>query len=219
MFDIGTILRSFIGKNRDALAETQMFQAQLLEDDDAQEIEEMHIPGVQYNPPVNSRNFIGKISSAFKFCVGIDDNVPKLTNLNPGEKINYASASGAVVCSIRYNNDGSIDIAAPGDMNLNGNLKVTGTIDATGNINSELDIIADSLLTAISALKHKHLGALDYDTSAPVTSATPAPSTPPSSNANGDIIDGGGTNISTHNHTQADDSDGDSQQPTSGPLN
>jgi phage baseplate assembly protein gpV len=39
--------------------------------------------------------------------------------------------SGAV---LTLKNNGSVDITAPGDLNINGNVKVTGTITATGDV-------------------------------------------------------------------------------------
>lgn len=187
MIELGRILKTRIGKNRDATQTTQLFQTQLTEDNDVQETEEMHISGVQYNPPVNSTSFISRISSAFKFVVGINDNIPKLTNLNPGERKAYGSKDGGIVCSLWYKDDGTIqidtdkdldvncagnvdvnatnvniiasaevNITAPDDVNITGDVKITGDVAVTGKIEATADVVADSGVSPISILGHRH---------------------------------------------------------------
>ena len=62
--EIGTIIRSFIDKNRDADDQVLLHQTQMIEDDDIQTVEQIHIPGFQYCPPENSRGFVGRITRA-----------------------------------------------------------------------------------------------------------------------------------------------------------
>lgn len=215
MMQFGTILKSRIGKNRDATQNTQLLQTQLTEKEDVQEIEEMHFPGVQYNPPVKSTGFIARVSEAFKFMVGINDNVPKLENLNPGERKAYGSKDGAIVCSLWYKDNGtiqidtdkdldvnatkvnvivsdSVNITAPGNVNVTGNILDDGAIDAADNISSEADVIADSNGVPISLLNHTHLGNLGYNTgiSLPAAGGVAPPTNPPHSDSTGDLITG-----------------------------
>lgn len=164
MIEIGKIISSAWKKNRDSDTKTQLFQADLLEDNDTQTLEEMHIPGVQYVPPVDSNGFFGRISEAFKIVLGIDDKVPKLEDLNPGERKAYASKDGAIVCSIWYKDDGTIQIDTTKDLNINTDGKVNFisaddfiiTVDsgkkiAFGNGTDEfLQIVSDGLTEAKS---------------------------------------------------------------------
>ena len=203
---------SRIGINADDDEETQLLECQLREDDDVQTIEEMHISGVQYNPPVESRAFFSWAWEELKMLIGINDRVPKEI-LNPGELLTYASSGGQIVCSVKYNDDGSIDITVPAGGNLIGNFNVTGDTNVDG------DVIGDFQSTKISLLNHFHLGNLGVNTGPPVAgSGTPGPATPATTNANGDIIDGTPRNLSTHTHTQPNDSGGDTEGPTSTPV-
>ena len=244
LLELGEIIKSFWDKNGDAETKTQLFQTQLTEDDDTQVVEEMHIPGVQYKPPDNSRTFVARITRAFKIAVGVDDNVPKLETLNPGERISYASDSGSIVCKIHYKNDGTIQFDTDADLIVNTdgdltatvlgatklistgdvditapNVNITGNLNVTGDIGANGDITADALATAITVLTHFHGGNLGFPTGAAIIAGGgTTPGALPSTNATGDIIDGATTNLSTHTHTQPNDAGGDAESPTSGPV-
>jgi len=194
--EIGKILRSFIGKNLDSTVETQLFQAELAEDGDQQTIEELHIPGFQYRPAADSRPFIARVTDAWKICLGIDDFITKEV-INEGERLIYADASGAITTKIHLKADGSIDIETLSAVNVIG------------------DVIADG----ISLKTHFHQGNLGFPVGAPIQSGGgTTPSSLPTANATGEIIDGPGTNLSTHTHSQANDTGGDTEQDTSAPL-
>ena len=190
MLEKGKILRSFWGKNAGSDTKTQLFQGQLLEDEDGQTIEEMHIPGVQYVPPVNSDTLYSRISSAFKIALGIDDKVPKLENLSPGERKAYGSKDGAIVCSIWYKDDGTIQIDTDKDLiaNVGGAatvesvgtlelkaplIKLTGAVECSETIEATGDIIADSGASKISQTTHRH--AINSGSSSPGPTAAPTP--------------------------------------------
>jgi len=169
--------------------------------------------------------------------MGIFDLVGRVT-LNPGEIVLYSSDGGSIAASIRWNNDGSIDLVAPGDFNITANCNITGdvdivgdqtndgTIDATGDISSEADVISDSAATAISLTDHFHVGNLGYDTTpSTMTAGTAKPAGAPEGTATGnidmngnDIIDiSGGTDYSTHVHSQGADGGGDAEVDTDPP--
>ena len=114
MLEFGKILKSRTGLNRDATEPTQLLQTQFAEGGDAQEVEEMHLAGIQYNPPVDSRGFVSRVSDAFKILVGINDNVPKET-LQPGELLLYSSDSGAIVGKIKLLKSGNLQLNGSGD--------------------------------------------------------------------------------------------------------
>ena len=155
--EIGEILKSEIAKNRDAEEETEIFQTQMVEENDEQRVEQMHIPGVQYNPPVTSRSFVQRVTKAWKFCVGIYDRVPRLTTLNPGERVSYGSKDGAIVCQLHYKDDGTIQIDTDLDLiaNVTGDLTATVTgetsVISTGDINLTTDGNAIITATKVSA--------------------------------------------------------------------
>lgn len=208
-----TIVSSEIAANRDAEVETQLFQAQLTEDDDVQTIEELHVPGFQYKPHPESRGFYGRIAEAWKIFVGIDDKVTKET-LVAGESIHYAyDSGGTIVCKTHYKVDGTIQIDtdldltinADGDLNatvsgdtiLNStgdveitapNVNITGNLNVTGDINADGDVIADAAATLISLINHYHQGNLGSPTGPSLmTGGGTSPSSPPSTDGTGNI--------------------------------
>lgn len=148
----------------------------------------------------------------------IDTDIDLIANV--GGDLNATISGSTIIESI-----GNITSTAPkwihnGDFEVNGNQVNNGTLTVSGIIKSLVDIIADYAGAAISALLHFHLANLGVNSGAalPVGGGTPPPGTPASTNGSGDIIDGSGTNLSTHNHTQPNDSNGDTESPTSGPL-
>jgi hypothetical protein len=182
---IGSILRSFIGQNRDAEDEVELHQTQMIEDDDIQTVEQQHIPGIQYNPPVGSRGFIARVGSAWRMMIGIFDLVGRIT-LSPGEIVLYSSSGGSVVAKAHLKTDGSIEITSPSNVKI---------------INAGGDIIADSSVAAISLLNHYHQGNLGFPTGTPIMSGGgSAPASPPVANPDGSITDGLGINSKTHVH-------------------
>jgi len=182
---IGSIIRSFIGKNRDAEDDTLQHQTQMIEDDDIQTVEQQHIPGFQYNPPVDSRGFVAKIGNAWKIMLGVFDLIGRLT-LAPGEIALYSSTGGSIIAKIHWKTDGSIEITAPSNVKI---------------INAGGDIIADSAVSAISLLNHYHQGNLGFPTGTPIMSGGgTAPSSLPVAESDGTITDGQGVNSKTHVH-------------------
>jgi hypothetical protein len=197
---IGTILRTFTEANGQDEDPTQICDAQLTEDNDVQTIETQKIPGIQYGPTDGKHGFFGMFRAARKIFVSLWDGVAAQT-LNQGELLAYASDNGTIKTKILLKVDGSIEITTLSAVNVIG------------------DVIADFGATNISLLNHYHQGNLGYPTgTAIVTGGGTTPSTPPTTNASGDIIDGSSTNLSAHTHTQPNDSGGDTEGPTSGPL-
>jgi len=204
---IGLITGRETKKNKDSTTESRILQCQITSNDDVQSAEYMQQAGVDSNPPDGARAIIIQLSPSWKIAVAVNDGITPDSSLEPGEFQIYSQDGGIRKSTITLKKDGSIDIVAAGDMNVEGNLNVTG------------DVVADSLVSSISLKNHTHLGNLGFDTVAPTT-GTPvaAPGSLPSTNASGDIIDGGSTNLSTHTHSQANDSNGDSEANTSAPL-
>ena len=190
--EIGKILRSFLEKNLDSTVETQLFQVELAEEGDSQTIEELHIPGFQYKPSTNNRNFVSRITDAWKICVGIDDFVTKKV-INEGECVIYSQTGGVIQAEIHVKIDGTVIIT---------------TLGGTG------DVIVDG----ISSKFHFHQGNLGFPTGPALASGGgTTPSSLPTASATGEIIDGPGTNLSIHDHSQANDSGGNVEQDTGGP--
>lgn len=224
--EIGNILRSFIGKNRDADDDTLQHQTEMVEPDDIQTVEQQHIPGFQYNPPVGSRGFVARLGNAWRIMMSVFDLVGRIT-LNPGEIILYSSSGGNVAASLKFFVNGSALLTVPNGLTVQGNSQFNGTIDATGNISSDSDVIADSLATAISLINHYHIGNLSYQTTvSQMTGGTAKPSGSPSGDASGNIdmqgndlldIGGAGTDYSTHGHEQSNDTGGDTESKTDAP--
>lgn len=223
--EIGTILRSFIGKNRDADDNTLQHTTELIEADDIQTVEQQHIPGFQYNPPVNSRGFVARLGSAWRIMLGIFDLVGRIS-LNPGEIILYSSSGGSVAASIRWYANGSIEINAPSDLTLltGGDLIVRDDILCDG------EVVANASSTPYSMTLHKHSGGnLGYDVLTPLPdsgSSNPKPAGAPFGTASGDIdmqgndlldIGGTSTDYSTHGHEQDPDSNSDTEVKTDPP--
>jgi phage gp45-like len=207
---IGTFIARITGreikKNRGGENPVRLLQAEVTSKDDTQTIEQLRQAGIDSGPVDDSRLFGFSLGgSAWKIAFAVDDGItPEAV---PGELILYSQDAGAKASIIHLKTDGSIEITAPSDVNITGNLNVTG------------DVVADSAITGISLINHYHQGNLGYPTGTSLmTGGGATPGTPPTTNSSGDIIDGGGTNLSTHTHTQGVDSRGDSEAPTSGPL-
>jgi len=150
----------------------------------------MQQAGVDSNPPDDARAVIIQLSKAWAVAVAVNDGITPDSSLETGEFQIYSQDGGVRKSTITLKKDGSIDIVAAGDMNIAGNLNVTG------------DVIADSSGTAISLIDHYHQGNLGFPTGASLmTGGGTTPSTPPSSNSSGDIIDGSGINLTIHFHS------------------
>ena len=221
--EIGTIEQSYIDKNRDGDDDVLLHKTQMVEDDDIQTVEQVHIPGFQYHPPDGSRGFIGRITNAWKKMRGVFDLVSRIT-LNPGEIVLYSSSGGSVAASLKFTTNGEAILTAPGGFSVIADTEITGDLDVdgdqtnTGDIDAEGDITADYLSSAITLLTHYHQGNLGYPTGTPIQSGGgTTPGTPPTTNAAGDIIDGSSLNLSTHKHSQGNDSNGDTEVDTGGP--
>lgn len=226
--EIGTIQSSRIGKNIDGQNDVLLHNTQLTQDDDVQTVEQMQMPGIQYNPPVGSKGFVGYVSSLWKFFKGIFDLVGRVS-LNPGEIIIYSSSGGSVQASLKFLSDGSALLTVPAGLTVEGNSQFNGTIDSTGNISSEADMISDSSATAISALNHPHIGDLGFNTGAPVPvgGGVAPPGSVPTYNSgtntadlkNMDLDNVGtiSTTLGNHTHNQPADAGGDAESPTNIP--
>ncbi len=68
MVESGDITGRSVKKNIDSTTPTQVLQVQLVEDNDVQEVEEMHIPNFQYRPEIGARGFIARVTAAWKIC-------------------------------------------------------------------------------------------------------------------------------------------------------
>jgi hypothetical protein len=175
----------------------------------------LSVYGVCSNPPKDSHivMFNSQGQESVKFGI-LNDFLNRKKGLKEGE---VAIINTKTQTTFFLNENGEIDIVNAAKVNviegevnvINGDTNITN-----GNINViNGDVIADG----ISLKNHKHLGNLGYDTSIPVLTPTPIPGTPPSSNSSGDIIDGSGTNLSSHFHIQGNDSNGDIEAPIGGP--
>jgi hypothetical protein len=236
--DIGTILRTFIAANGQDEDPTQICNAQLTEDNDDQTIETQKIPGIQYGPTDGKHGFFGMFRAARKIFLSLWDGIAAQT-LDQGELLIYSSDASSIVAKIHFKKTGTIQIDT--DLDLVANVGGKATVDAAtqidftaptinliGNVNIseiltvEKDAIWNNAVAAISGTNHESFpGNLGFNVGPPLPIAgggTPAPATPPSTNASGDIIDGGATNLSAHTHTQPNDSGGDTEGPTSGPI-
>lgn len=123
--EIGTILNSEIKKNLDSETPTRMFQVELSEDNDSQDVEELHIPGFQYNPSPKSRGFVARVTNAWKIMLGIDDFIPKET-LEPGERLIYSDDAGSIKAKILLKKDGSIEITTLSAVTIIGDIIADG---------------------------------------------------------------------------------------------
>lgn len=133
-----TINSSSIGINADDDETTQLLECQLLEDNDVQTIEELHIPNFQYNPPLLSRAFFSAAWEELKVLVGINDRIQKY-QLSPGEFVLYSSDSGTMKAKI-------VGL-------LSGNLQLNGSGNFAVKYN-ELMIAFNELQTAYNAHNH-----------------------------------------------------------------
>jgi len=195
--EIGSILRSFIGQNRDAEDEVELHQTQMVEDDDIQTVEQQHIPGFQYNPPVESRGFIAKAGKAWKIMLGIFDLVGRVS-LNPGEIILYSSSGGTIQAKMTFKTDGSIEVVVPGGLKITGDMEQTGDYNLTGSA----DISIEATIGGIPYTPHLHIDSIGGTGSGPQTAAV-VPTVP----------------FATHKHSQAADSNGDTEADTGVPHN
>jgi hypothetical protein len=194
-----------IKKNRGGASPVRLLQAEVTSIDDVQTIEQLRQAGIDSGPNDDARLFGLSLGKAWKIAFAVDDGITPAAL--PGELILYSQLAGSKAAVIHLKTDGSIDITAPGDVNLTGNLNVTG------------DVVADSAVTGISLINHYHQGNLGFPTGTSLmTGGGTTPSSLPSTNSGGDIIDGGSTNLSTHTHTQPNDSGGDTELPTSTPV-
>lgn len=235
---IGTILRTFIAPNGQDEDPTQITDSQLTQDKNVQTVETQKIPGVQYGPTDEKHGFYGMFRAARKIFLSLWDGVAAQT-LDQGDLLLYSSDSSSIVAKIHFKKSGTIQIDTDLDLIANVGGKATieaatqidltaSTINLIGNVNIseiltvEKDAIWNNAVAAISGTNHESFpGNLGFNVGPPLPitgGGVPAPSTPPSTNGSGDIIDGGATNLSTHTHTQPNDSGGDTEGPTSGPV-
>ena len=194
---IGLITGRETKKNKDSTTESRLLQCQITSNDDVQSAEYMQQAGVDSNPPDGARAIIIQLSPSWKIAVAVNDGITPDSSLEPGEFQIYSQDGGIRKSTITLKKDGSIDIATDSSVNVIG------------------DVIADG----ISLKDHYHQGNLGFPTGASImTGGGTTPGSLPSTNSGGDIIDGGSTNLSTHTHSQANDSNGDTEQDTSAPL-
>lgn len=203
----GEILSSFVGKNGNATDNRWLFQAELTEKNDAQIVEKFQHSGFASIPPTGNKIVVQRISNAYVVSVAEYDEIVN-DDLGEGELRIYGSASGSIVCEIYLKNDGSIDIEAPANINI-----TSPQVNVTG------DVIADSGATMISLKNHYHQGNLGYPTGTSImTGGGTTPSLPPTTNPGGDLITGSSISLDAHKHSQANDSNGDTEQDTSTPI-
>lgn len=114
--------------------------------------------------------------------------------------------------NVEINTDGDAKITVIGNLDLSA---AAATLDCNLTVTSG-DVIADG----ISLKTHFHEGNLGFPTGIALDSGGgTTPSSLPSTNDAGDIIDGSSKNLSTHTHSQGVDAPtGDTQQNTSTPL-
>lgn len=129
----GNITGRRVAKNMDSTIATQLLQVSLVEDNDSQEAEEMHIPNFQYRPEIGARGFVAWVTNAWKICVSIDDKVSKVS-LNVGECIRYSTLLGVIKAKITWKNDGTLEI----------------------NGNTDFAVAFNNLKTAFDQLKSDH---------------------------------------------------------------
>jgi hypothetical protein len=197
---IGKITGVDIGKNKDGTKDVRLLQVEMSGPDDVRTVELFTVSGEDSAPEVGDEVAIRVLGTSSNL-IGESTKDTVAPSVNEGEKKLYSYASGTVKASIYLKADGSIEIQTLSAVNVVG------------------DVIADFGVTNISLLNHYHQGNLGYPTGTPIQSGGgTTPSTPPSTNNDGDIIDGGGTNLSIHTHSQPADSNGDTEQNTSQPL-
>ena len=217
-----------IKRNKNASTPSRLLQSQVTGKDDIQTVEQLRQAGIDSGPVDDSVAYVIPLSKAWKVAVGVNDLIaPEAT---PGQLILYSQEGGSKMTQIKLNPDGSlvIDSAAGAEINaaagltINaavGGVDITGDLSVTGEVSATGDIVADLSILGISLIDHYHQGNLGYPTGTSImTGGGSVPSTPPSTNASGDLIDGSGVNMSSHYHTQPNDSNGDTEQPTSGPI-
>ena len=183
----------------------QRLQLSVMADETMTDVERWQEYGLETFPPVAAEALLafidGNRSNGNVVCV--QDKSTRPTDLTAGD-----------VCL--YNSD-DLRIVLRGTKVLVSNSS-GGVVVETGDLTTETgDVIAGP--NAISLIDHFHLGNLGVNTGPPVVGVgTPGPASPATTNAAGNIIDGTPKNLSTHTHSQGNDSDGDSQSNTSQPL-
>jgi phage gp45-like len=184
------------GKYGDAKNNSTNLQVQDTAKDDIKTAQYVQQAGIDSNPPDGAIAVVLNITDSWKVCIAVNDGTDPASPLEPGEEQLYGQDNGVRTSTITCKKDGSIEI------------KTLSSVTVVG------DVIADG----ISLKTHTHLGNLGFDTLAP-TVGTPvaAPGSLPGTNANGDIIGGDGVNLSTHIHSQANDTNGDTEEDTGTP--
>ncbi len=106
--------------------------------------------------------------------------------------------------SLEFKTTGKVILNAPGSFEVNGDTGIIGKLTVSGLIRGAVDIIADWAVTAIGLLTHFHQGNLGYPTGTPIeTGGGTAPTTPPTTDADGDLITGsnaGSVSVENHDH-------------------
>lgn len=106
MIEITTNIKTEIGKNQDAENDTRNVQAQFIEADDLQIVEQVQLAGFESNPPVGTKHLTTDLGGGWKQSFAENDGIAPDATLEPGESKIYSSDAGAVKASMVFKKDG-----------------------------------------------------------------------------------------------------------------
>lgn len=138
MTEIATNIKTEIGKNQDAENDTRNIQAQFIEADDVQEVEQMQLAGFESNPPVGTKHLTVNLGGGWKQSFAENDGVAPDATLEPGESKVYSSDGGTVKAFIILRKDGTIELNGTGDFAVRFNELQTGFDKLKDDVNSQI---------------------------------------------------------------------------------
>lgn len=100
-------------KNRDGNNTRLMMQVQITDADDIQTVELMVPPGVDVNPPDESKVIVIDVSKAYKIAIVADDNIEP--SMLEGEKKIYSINAGTIAAFINLLKSGIIEVNGNAD--------------------------------------------------------------------------------------------------------
>jgi hypothetical protein len=175
---VGKITGVDIGKNKDGTKDVRLLQVEMSGPDDVRTVELFTVSGEDSAPEVGDEVAIRALGTSSNL-IGESTKDTVAPSVNEGEKKLYSYASGTVKASIYLKADGSIEISTL----------------------SQVTVVGDVIADGISLKTHYHQGNLGFPTGGPIQSGGgTTPSSLPTANASGEIIDGNGINSSTHTH-------------------
>lgn len=115
MIEITENIKTEIGPIQDAEKDTRNIQAQFIEEDDVQTIEQYRLSGFDCVPPEETKHLTLDLGGGWKISFAENDGVEPDSGLDPGEAKVYSSIAGVVTAFMFFRKNGVIEINGDDD--------------------------------------------------------------------------------------------------------